>query len=88
MSESFTVGDLKRHLNGLDDDIELSFSGGLTFYRIKRWGDDEAYIEFSEPVADLTQSFKKRNPNVLVAFIRSSLEDGGELVSSVSVTVA
>lgn len=64
-----TVGDLKRQLAGLDDDVKLSFSGDLTFYRLKRWGDDEIIVEFNEPQAYLSDSFKKKNPNVKVAFI-------------------
>jgi hypothetical protein len=68
MSE-FTVGDLKRQLAGLGDDVKISFSGGLTFYRFKRWGDDEVILEFGEPQADLSGSFKKKHPNVKVAFI-------------------
>lgn len=68
MSE-LTVGDLKRELEGLGDDVKLSFSGGLTFYRLKRWGDGEFIVEFNEPQAYLSGSFKRRNPNVKVAFI-------------------
>ncbi|CAG2130764.1 hypothetical protein [Cupriavidus numazuensis] len=68
MSE-LTVGELRRQLDGLDDDVKLSFSGGLTFYRLKRWGDDEFIVEFNEPQADLSDSFKRKNPNVKVAFI-------------------
>lgn len=69
----FTVGDLRQQLEGLGDDVKLSFSGGLTFYRLKRWGDDEFIVEFGEPQAYLSDSFKKKNPNVKVAFI--STED-------------
>lgn len=71
MSE-FTVGDLKRHLAGLDDDVTLSFAGDLTFYRLKRIADDEVFLEFNEPQAYLSDSFKKKNPNVKVAFIDTS----------------
>jgi hypothetical protein len=68
MSE-LTVGDLKRQLEGLGDDVKISFAGGLTFYRLKRWGDDEFIVEFNEAQGDLTEGFKKRNPCVQVAFI-------------------
>jgi hypothetical protein len=71
MSE-FTVGDLKRHLAGLDDDMKLSFSGDLTFYRLKRVADDEVFLDFNEPQAFLADSFKKKNPNVKVVFIDTS----------------
>lgn len=64
-----TVGDLKRQLDGLNDDVKLSFSGGLTFYRLKRWGNEELIVEFNEPQAFLLDSFKKKNPHVKVAFI-------------------
>jgi hypothetical protein len=84
-----TVGDLKRHLSGLSDDTRLSFSGGLTFYQVKRWGDDEVLVEFNEAQADLTPEFKKRNPNVKVAFIASDSVnwDKSGMVGSVNVTV-
>jgi hypothetical protein len=72
--EGFTVGDLRRHLQGLDDDHKLSFGGGLTFYRLKRWADDEHIIEFNEAQGFLSEAFKKRNPHVQVVFI------GGENV--------
>ncbi|MCL2625555.1 MAG: hypothetical protein FWD46_01890 [Cystobacterineae bacterium] len=71
MSE-FTVGDLKRELEELSDDVKLSFSGGLTFYRLKRWGDNEFVVLFNEAEAFLLNSFKKRNPHVKVAFIDTS----------------
>lgn len=29
---TLTVGDLKRHLAAYDDDFEIEFDGGLTFY--------------------------------------------------------
>ena len=37
---TFTVGDLRRELEFIDDDTKLSFDGGLTFSRLKRWSDD------------------------------------------------
>ena len=73
MSEetTFTVGDLRRELQGLSDDTKLSFDGGLTFGRLKRWGDDEFVLLFAEPQAYLPDDFKKKNPNLKVAFIRT-----------------
>jgi hypothetical protein len=68
----FTVGDLRSHLDGLDDTVKLSFSGHLTFQRLKRWGDNEFIVEFDEPQAFLSDEFKKNNPNVKVAFIDTS----------------
>lgn len=64
-----TVGELKSHLQGLSDDTAVSFSGGLSFYRLKRWDDDEVILEFGEAQADLGPEFKRRNPHVKVAFI-------------------
>ncbi len=90
MSEiTMTVADLKRQLNGLADSTKLTFPGGLTFYRIKRLGDDEVFIEFNEAQADLTPEFKKRNPNVKVAFISMDSADWDKsgMVRSVNVTV-
>jgi len=86
---AMTVGDLKSQLRGLTDDTKLSFAGGLTFYRLKRRADDEVFVEFNEPQADLTPAFKKRNPNVKVAFIATeSVEwDKSGIVGSVDVTV-
>jgi hypothetical protein len=68
--DAFTVGDLKRQLQGYSDDTVITFSGDLTFYRFKRWGDDEVILEFGEPQAFLEDAFKKKNPNVKVAFIK------------------
>lgn len=67
---AFTVGDLRRQLAAYDDDTKLSFDGGLTFGRTKSWGDDEVILLFSEPQAYLDDRFKKKNPNVKVAFMR------------------
>jgi hypothetical protein len=69
MSEEFTVGDLRRHLQAYSDDMKLTFAGGLTFYRVKAWGDDEVFVEFNEPQGYLSSEFKKKNPNVKVVFI-------------------
>lgn len=86
----FTVGDLKRQLEGLDDSVKLSFSGGLTFYKLKRWGDDELIVEFNEPQGYLSDSFKKKNPNVKVAFIDTSnveWDESGVVAGPIDVAV-
>jgi hypothetical protein len=84
-----TVGELRRQLNGLSDDTKLTFAGGLTFYRIKRWGDDEVFIEFNEAQADLTPAFRKKNPQVKVAFISTDAVEWDEngITGSVNITV-
>ncbi len=88
MSEfEFTVGDLKRQLQGLDDDDELQFSGGLTFYRIKRRGDQLQVLEFGEPTAYLGDDFRKRNPHIQVAFVRLEPMEEGQLVQEVDVSI-
>lgn len=69
LHETMTVGELRKQLQGLPDNHRLSFSGGLSFYRMKRWADDEHIIEFNEPEGYLSEGFKKRNPNVKVVFI-------------------
>lgn len=83
----FTVGDLRRQLKFLDDDVKLSFCGGLTFYRLKHWGDNEFVVEFNEPVAYLSESFKKKNPDVKVAFIDISKLDETNPVSVINIEV-
>lgn len=44
----------------------------MTFYRLKRVADDEVFLEFNEPQAYLSDSFKQKSPNVKVAFIDTS----------------
>lgn len=83
MSDRFTVGDLKRHLAAYDDDFELEFSGGLNFYRVKTRGDNLAVVEFNEFEAILSPTFKKKFPDVKVAFC--SVESDGSLVQKASV---
>lgn len=86
MTEStMTVGDLRGQLEGWPDDAKVSFSGRLTFYRVRRWGDHEVIVEFNEPQADLTPEFKKRNPHVKVAFIDD--ESASDTDGSISVSV-
>jgi len=72
--ETITVGELRRQLDGLDDDHKLSFAGSLTFYRLKRWADDEHVIEFNEPQGDMTKEFKRANPDVKVFFLHSEVD--------------
>ena len=67
--DPFTVGKLRRAIAYLDDDAELEFAGGLSFYRVKQRGENLHVIEFGEATAYLTEAFKRRNPNVKVAFI-------------------
>jgi hypothetical protein len=69
MSNEVTVGDLRRQLQAYSDDDKLTFAGGLTFYRVRAWGDNEASIEFNEPEGYLSNEFKKKNPSVKVVFI-------------------
>lgn len=71
MTEKFTVGDLKRELSGMSDDTEISFSGNLTFYRFKRWGDNEFVLEFNEVQANTNDSFRRRHPNIQVSFCKA-----------------
>lgn len=83
MSESFTVGDFKRYLAGYSDDLELEFSGGLNFYRIKQRGENLAVVEFNEYEALLSPTFRKKFPVVKVAFC--SVESDGSLIQEVRV---
>lgn len=93
MYSKFTVADLRAELDGMEDTDEISFSGGLTFSRFKRWGDDEFVMIFNEAEGYLGQSFKKRNPHVLVAFINndymdtSEASDDGAILGSINVSV-
>lgn len=80
---TITVGDLKRHLAAFDDDMDLEFSGGMTFYRMKRRGENLAMIEFNEFEALLSERFRKKFPEVKVAFC--SVENDGSLIQEVSV---
>lgn len=78
----FTVGDLKRQLQHLDDGTRLSFGGKLTFYRVKSCGEGEAYIEWNEPQAFLDGHFRTKNPHIQVAFVRldtAEWQEGSDL---------
>ena len=86
---AMTVGDLKRRPAGLPDDTKISFSGGLSFYRFKNWGEDEVILEFNEPQGYLSDAFKKRNPHVQVVFINTAtaeMEENG-VVGTIDVNV-
>ncbi len=72
---TLTVGQLRRELSAFDDDDVVHLPGNLSFYRFKAWGDNEALLQVNEPLADLTPSFKKKNPQVLCAFISTPGED-------------
>jgi hypothetical protein len=85
----FTVGALRRQLAYLSDETKLSFGGDLTFLRVKRWTDNEVYLEWNEALADLDPAFRKRNPHIQVAFVNTASvdwEDGG-LIGSVDVSI-
>ncbi len=83
MSDMLTVGDLKRQLASYDDGDELIFQGGLTFYRLKTRGDKLVQVEFDEIQAILSAKFKKKFPEVKVAFC--SFESDGSVVQEVFV---
>ncbi|WP_122436903.1 hypothetical protein [Pseudomonas viridiflava] len=85
--DRFTVGDLQRQLRMLNPDDELQFDGGLTFSRIKRRGDDLQVMEFCEPRAYLDDSFRKENPHIQVAFVRSEPFEDGQFIQEVDVGV-
>lgn len=77
-----TAGDLRAALEGIPDNFEVSFEGGLTFARLKRWGDEEFVICWSEIQAELSPTFKKKHPEVIAAFAR--FDDFGGVVESLS----
>ncbi len=54
MSQTFTVGELRACLSVYNDDFELKFDGGLSFYRIKTRGQNIAVLEFNEVQASLS----------------------------------
>jgi hypothetical protein len=45
-----TIGALKDMIQELPEDLEVQFSGGLEFYRLKRRAADLVQFEFSESV--------------------------------------
>lgn len=79
----YTVGELKRLLAGLPDETKISIAGDLHIYRLKRIADDEVFLEFGEFEAELSPQFRKRFPEVKVAFCGH--ESSGEVVQEVSV---
>lgn len=46
----FTIGDLKSWIKDIPNDTELIFQGNLTFYRIKRRGENLVQMEFNQIV--------------------------------------
>lgn len=68
--EAMTVGELRERLDGLKDSDKIYLPGGLSFYRLNMVADDEFHIEPNEPQAYLSEAFKKKNPQVKVAFIK------------------
>jgi hypothetical protein len=83
----FTVGDLKRQLEGLDPDDILEFQGGLTFNRIKRRGDDLQVLEFCEAQAFLDDEFKEKNSHVQAVFIKAEPFEDGQLTQEVDISI-
>jgi hypothetical protein len=47
---TITVGDLIRQLQSFPADADLTFSGGLHFYRLKTRGPNDVNVEFHENV--------------------------------------
>ena len=45
-----TIGELKKQLEGWPDDDEITFSGGLDFYRLKQRGPRLVNMEFNQLV--------------------------------------
>ncbi|MBN8849882.1 MULTISPECIES: hypothetical protein [unclassified Sphingomonas] len=85
----YTVGELRRCLEGISDDTKLSFGGGMTVYRIKQYAGDEVYLEWNEPFAFLDEKFRKNNPHIKVAFVDLNAADFDEsgLLGSVDVSI-
>jgi len=79
----FTVRDLKDQLANWPDDMELEFAGGMTFYRLKQRDKNMLQIEFSEPQVYLTEEFRKRQPEVFVAFFRPDYS--GEIAQEITI---
>lgn len=80
MKDKLTVGEFRRWLEGFSDDTEVTFAGGLTFYRLKRSADKSIFLEFNEFEAELTPAFRKKHPSILVAFCRVDLNSTVEVV--------
>ena len=45
-----TIGELKKHLEGLPESHEITFAGGLEFYRLKGRGGNLVNMEFNQSV--------------------------------------
>jgi hypothetical protein len=67
---SITAGDLRRQLEGLPEDTEIIFQGGMTFYRTKWRGENTVQIEFNEVQVPMSKVFRRKYPDVFVAFCR------------------
>lgn len=93
MTDELTVADLRSYLDAMEDTDKIEFQGGLQFSQFKRWSDDTHILCFAQPDAYLEQSFKKRNPHVLVAFINndymdtSEASEDGAILGSINVSV-
>lgn len=85
----YTIGELRRAIEGISPDTKLSFGGGLTFYRVKRVANDEVYIEWGEPQADLDKQFRKKNPHIKVAFVSLETAEWNQhgLIGSIDVSI-
>jgi hypothetical protein len=75
MRKTMTVKEWKEVVGSLPDDVKISLEGDLTISRLKRWGDDEFVVCFSEIQCELSPSFKKKHPNVKVAFAELPSEE-------------
>lgn len=73
MSESFTVGELRRELDGLPDDHVIEFEGGLSFSRLKRCDDNAWVVCFQQNILPLSE---KTSKIVQVAFAPAVQPDG------------
>ncbi len=51
---NLTVGELRHALAAFNDNDVLHLPGDLSFYQIKRRGENVAVLEVGEPLADLT----------------------------------
>lgn len=58
---SMTVGALLDSLKGEPRDTKIIFQGSLSFYRLKRRGEDLIQVEFNEPVSDALTYYLKHH---------------------------
>lgn len=83
MNDTFTVGELRRHLKSFPDNFKISFDGDVHFNRMKIIDDDELFIEWQEIHTELSPQFPKQHPTVKVAFCDTGYEGGEVEVISV-----